>query len=124
MKIGETGSLNDLLLVGKRDAFHSPCVLAKTEDLLLWGGCKVKFVDKEKTLVVAASILDYEGVIDPFINGVIDKAFWVMLRPGMVENLVHHFDIVDTKHIQLRDMTEEEQDTMWDDSDNCVGCYD
>ncbi len=116
MSIGTTQT-HDL---GKRDAFHVPCVLVKTHDTNLTPGMKVSFANKELTDVKEAALDQFaDGIVDPFLESVPfygNAYFWIFLLPGRVAGLRHHFDVtgVDVDHL------EPEADL---ERDGCRGCY-
>lgn len=88
IKVGQTG---DAANVGMRDAFHVPCVLV-TSDMKTFGGSPVKFLNDSK--VAPCETASSHGVVDPFLGQVLPgQAFWVFVKPALVDNLVHSFEV-------------------------------
>lgn len=98
-KLGQTTT--DAGLLGRRDAFHVPGVLAAVAKYGLEPGSKVKWVAGSRTMVRAWDE-DEEGgepdaIVDPFLPmspalapGVF---FWVLPWPGKVRDLTHNFTL-------------------------------
>lgn len=120
LELGQTA--DDGYMDGFRDAFHSPCVRVYCREPLL-PGALVTFED-----TCFDSVMPYNGngkydaVVDPFINGGIDpfKRFWVMLRPGTVENLTHNFKLAS----EDEDDWKRQNNIAVEDDDGCthMGC--
>lgn len=73
----------DTTLLDRRDAFHIPCILAKSNSRL-HGGFHVKFIDVDMTTVRLCLANEvYHGIVSPFRNSVIlpGQLCWIMLRP-------------------------------------------
>jgi hypothetical protein len=115
-KISETMGVN--IELGRRDAFHVPCVLVSS-DWDLMPGSYLRFTDGKLKEVVSATNADRQAVADPFVVGVIPagKMFWAFLEPTIVANLVHKFDVT-IADIELPEAPGDE-----DDYDECAGCY-
>lgn len=115
MKLGETAKTD----LGRRDAFHAPAVLVKFDPNFgqVKPGDSVRFTDASFTEVAkvdGASIAEgwkRHAVADPFVEHIgPDDYFWVLLVPGMVQNLTHNFDLNQSIQIERED-------------DGCSGCY-
>lgn len=90
MKIGQIETTG---VPGRRDAFHSPAILVKSEDYLRPKD-DVRFTDSTCTAVKLSGVTERHGIVDPFIKEVKPgQLFWVLLIPDSVGNLVHHFDV-------------------------------
>lgn len=103
--------------IGKKDAFHAPAVIVVSEFDIPVGGY-VKFTDNNHKNVIETSQETKHGIADPFLVGTIISAgtpFWMMLSPGVVQDLVHSFEINATivKKLPRRN----------DYDDDCRGCY-
>ena len=104
---------------GRKDAFHVPGVLTQSREDIV-PGTFVRFRHRDVAeSVVACDLVDEvadrspHGVVDPFAPGPIKagEMFWVLLMPGLVQNLQHVFDITGLS------------DTSADEYDECKGCY-
>lgn len=83
----------DESLLGRRDAFHAPCVLVKCAGRVIPGD-QVTFASATEVVVAAKGPI--QGVADPFYLARFiapGELFWVFLMPELVSNLRHHFDI-------------------------------
>lgn len=97
-KIGEV--THDRSLLGRRDAFHSACILAVSENAL-FAGDPVHFIDEALTQVEWCSRWSTpHGRVDPFAQTPEGEAsfhpgtiLWIMLYPGMVQDLHHNFGV-------------------------------
>jgi hypothetical protein len=78
--------------IGRRDAFHAPCILV-TANEDVEPGDNVKFEDE--STVVTCSKAERQGVADPLIDDTIieSQPFWVMLMPNSTANLTHQFKV-------------------------------
>lgn len=124
-KVGETTT--ETTLLGRRDAFHVPAVLASSGETILRGE-HVAFIDSEFTYVTPSSYFDRHGIVDPFTNERMippGTLFWVFLIPEAVGNLAHHFDIKLNVAPVLKTVTAEllDLDDDFDDDGQCAGCY-
>lgn len=78
--------------LGRKDAFHAPCVLVSS-DQYIDRGDRLKFVGPNKV------VRDWEnpqGVADPFLSTILivpGEVFWMFLLPDQVEDLTHQFSI-------------------------------
>lgn len=93
--VGELSTNKELL--GRRDAFHVPGVLVKCSTPVAPGEW-VMFVNPQQTQVqvVAPHSKNRQALVDPFIPAISIPAgtlFWVFPKPGMVQNLVHSFEL-------------------------------
>jgi|HubBroStandDraft_1064217.scaffolds.fasta_scaffold232710_1 hypothetical protein len=127
MKIGEV--TEDINLVGTRDAFHVPAILAWSEDDVT-PGASVRFVDAQLTKVERCHPNDKEGIVDPFTSryGLYSgTVFWVLLVPGCADNLRHVFNVkrIEPKHKPRPkdDYEYAEQLAKENDEPQCAGCY-
>jgi hypothetical protein len=90
MKIGQIETNG---VPGRRDAFHSPSILVRSEEYLRPKD-DVQFTDATFTVVKLSGVADRHGIVDPFIKAIKPgELFWVLLVPDSVGNLVHHFDV-------------------------------
>jgi len=128
--IGYFGRPSD---VGKRDAFHTPAMLVIARSAIMPGD-KLTFDDLEKSLVrKTVSWALAKGIADPFLQGDDIPSytpFWMLLKPGLVVDLTHHFlldDEEENKAIDanaLKDKIAELQRLVDDqEDDGCAGCY-
>ncbi len=111
--------------LGRRDAFHVPCILAICNEYLP-PGVNVDFVDSKRVIPHSIHNLGSgHGISDPFIKGgiVAGTPFWVMIHPSLTDNLTHSFTVegLDT------DETSESDNPMFcddDEEDECtmMGC--
>ncbi len=85
-QIGQLGGTD----LGRRDAFHVPCILA-TSPQYLESGQLVRFHNSKVVLECVRSIS--HGIVDPFVAiGIMPGTpFWVMIHPGLTKDLTHHF---------------------------------
>lgn len=78
---------------GKQDAFHVPSVCVTSYDGLRpcdW----VKFIDDTFSKVIPCEKTESHAVVDPWSGPVkAGTCVWVMLNPGLVEELTHKFKI-------------------------------
>jgi hypothetical protein len=91
----DVGCVNDEEYHGKRDAYHVPAVMVKSNEPIA-PGAGVKFVEGCEAMVVPCPRRERHGVADPFIPTVIDPGdcFLVFIEPKLVEGKVsHHFKI-------------------------------
>ena len=122
MRLGES-YIRDNTYLGRRDAFHCPAVLVSSGDVIK-PGQRVKFSPDSKTMVIAAKEWAWQGVADPFSTESEFPAghmFWMLLAPGMVIDLTHHFNIsgVDAAASVPQDWP---SDFASEDDDGCRGC--
>ena len=122
-------------MVGRRDAFHVPCVLVRSHHTI-YGGESVRFVGGDLSLVEKCGVAQRHGVLDPFILCISDTGgmAWMMLDPKMVKDLTHNFDIEGfnleaTKDEEIEDLKRqitglEEEIDDFPEPDECAGCYD
>lgn len=115
MKLGETAKTD----LGRRDAFHAPAVLVKNDPNFgqVNPGDSVRFTDATFTQVAkvfpqhTSASMQRHAIVDPFVEHIgPDDYFWVLLVPGMVQNLTHNFDLNQSIQIEKED-------------DGCSGCY-
>lgn len=83
--------VTDKTQLGRRDAFHAPCVLVSSnchirpgEPLCFYG-----------SVVVPADGGEKHGIADPFVKSLIlpNQLFWMLLDPAFVGELTHYFTI-------------------------------
>lgn len=121
MKIGQIDN-NEVL--GKRDAFHVPCILANSPQDLK-AGDKVRFIDDTYKSVIKVprhENLNPHGIVDPFVKRFKKwEQFLVWLMPETVVKLNHNFELnmpdVPKAYMDEPDPIEEEENT------GCRGCY-
>lgn len=126
-KIGQTSM--DQQLLGRRDAFHVPCVLAMS-DTCVYARDRVRFISAEFTSVEPViDVSESHGVADPFMPNLFAEPgtlFWVILAPGLATNLTHHFTIGKGALILQEDyelmVFEEENSSTFQEDDGCRGC--
>ena|SRR3990167_8875284 len=93
-KIGETVKSNEGN-PGYKDAFHIPAVLVFSDGKLK-AGDRVKFLSPQKVIKTNFSkTKDYDAIVDPYIEKSINvgEFFWVFIKPSLVKNLTHTFEI-------------------------------
>lgn len=120
-KMGETS--NNAAIVGRRDAFHVPGILSYC-NLSVRAGDYIKWYElsnPKSSLCQLASKDDYHGIVDPFLKGPImpGTMFWGLVRPELVSNLTHHFDVGVPVAIKPDPIDDDDDD----DDDSCRGCY-
>jgi hypothetical protein len=116
--------------IGRRDAFHAPCVLV-TANEDVEPGDNVKFEDE--STVVTCSKAERHGIVDPLIEETIieSQPFWVMLNPDSTANLTHNFKVrgIDNdfeEETPPTNVSAEEIERLEgydDDGGECRGCY-
>jgi hypothetical protein len=79
-------------LVGRRDAFHVPAILVRSNDFVTPGE-GLRFVDDALTEVVTAGYGTRQAVADPFVSEINQDSFWALLMPDTVQNLTHNFEV-------------------------------
>ena len=91
MKLGQNDQEIGVPL-GTKDACHVPGVYVTSRHNLM-GSDFVRFTSP--TEVVQAAPNNYDGIVDPFRTNHIPPGnpVWVMLKPGVVQNLVHDFNV-------------------------------
>ena len=90
MKLGECSTTKDH---ASRDAFHVPCILARSRSPI-WPGQSVRFTDAECEFVEPCPRNARHGVADTILECELIPAmtyFWVMLNPNLVQGLTHNF---------------------------------
>ena len=133
MMLGDSVNEDDVL--GRRDAFHVPCVVV-TSGQFIMPGSNVRFVAGRVDLVENCSSIERQGIADPFAPGQFGPGvkFWVLIQPSLVSDLVHHFAIagtpdhpgelkkkLDAANARIDEMIEEMGE--YTDSDGCsYGC--
>lgn len=115
-KIGELSDTYDQS--GKLDAFHVPGMLVHST-LVLRAGDRVYFDDNERGMVHLSMDDRSDGVIDPFLATpcVPSQACWMFIKPDLVDNLTHSFDVKGLPIVPAKDESDD------DDYDECKGCY-
>lgn len=104
---------------GRRDAFHVPSVLATSRETLKPGD-SVRFSGTWDAVSCAREVR--HGVVDPFVDvKLLNEAgsqFWVLLEPGVVSDMVHHFQLNAPGMPEDVDTAE-----SYDEEDDwCMGC--
>lgn len=86
----QVGRLERINQIGRRDAFHIPCIVVTSEQSIE-PGAYVRFVGDNQ--VVPCMQEQSQGVADPFLQDSVlrDNPFWVLLNPRNIEDLTHHF---------------------------------
>lgn len=103
---------------GRRDAFHVPAILVRSDENLRPGE-NIRFTDDTYTAVRSSGQSDRHAVADPFVKEIPKGcAFWALLMPDLVSNLVHHFNL--TTDVPVRPMVApiDEYESQWDRDDN------
>lgn len=121
LEIGKSVKVNDVAL-GKRDAFHVPCVLVKCYQSLK-PGQGIRFMGDTCCVVGDCDIYDADGVVDPFLKQPTKPGnmFWVFVNPDLVDKFAHTFDIKGKPTMdELANQKQIEED---DYDDECRGCY-
>ncbi|MHA1943809.1 MAG: hypothetical protein ACW96M_05375 [Candidatus Thorarchaeota archaeon] len=115
---------------GLRDAFHAPAILCQINI----DNCRtcpddvkfVRFTDEECTEVAPCEREQAHGVVDPFVElewYMDNKLVWVLLKPGIVTNLYHAFEM------ELEPMSDEEKSLRAElkqrreEDPNCAECW-
>ena len=85
---------DDVGPAGFRDAFHAPCVIARSV-VTLKRAEFVRLLDDKCELVGPADCVGADGIVDPFLPADYDGRgpFWVFLLPGKAKKLIHSFEI-------------------------------
>ena len=85
--------VTDQSALGRRDAFHVPAVVVKS-DRVVSQGYPVKFTGPSQVIPVVAKE-EGNGFVDPWIEGYINpgELFWVFVDPKLVGDLTHHFTV-------------------------------
>ncbi len=95
---------------GYRDAFHMPCVLVTSNDVIMPGEA-VEFDDAEfKTVIPTEN--GRVMVASPFVSGPIQpgRLFWVFINPDTVQGFSHDFKIPgEESKSSIRQVSVEEQ---------------
>lgn len=112
------------VIVGFRDAFHVPAIVASSYDRV-YPGDMVKFVDEECKTVVGCDVEEAHGIVDPWADNSGDgKLFWVLLKPGMTNKLSHNFEVSFEKPLNDSKKYNYEyvRDYVREEDDGCRGC--
>lgn len=118
--LGEVGNPGNCQ-AGLRDAIHVPIVIAYSAQALRPGD-HVRFTDDKFTTVVKDTTGNPHAIVDPFIKNLNKGAFFnVILFPGTMANLTHHYEMTidDVPKIVQEEEDEEEEDYY----DGCRGCW-
>lgn len=124
----------DPSLLGTKDAIHTPVAFVRSE-VPLDAGDKVRFTGPDEVLPTYTD--DWEAIVDPLLSETTDptNVFAVLLRPELVSNLRHEFDVdvavLTTEKPKKPKRGAGEGKWAWvtpDDeewlNDSCRGCYD
>jgi hypothetical protein len=111
-RVGKTFKIGEAQL-GERDAFHVPCILARSL-YTVQGGQSVLFTDEQLRQAdpSMANLDNRHGIVDPFIKiANPGEMFWVLLNPNLVTKLNHQFEV----NLEI--------DELEPEYDECSGCY-
>jgi hypothetical protein len=118
---------HDARLLGRRDAFHVPAILAISLEPMR-PGQRVEFdlTVPGGSLQVVVGVDDFKdarGIVDPFVPYRIKtgEMFWVWLIPGAARGLRHEFE-VDLNVLRMVVDESLRSDPATDD-DQCKDCY-
>lgn len=96
--------------LGSKDAHHCPGVFVTSASPII-PGRPVRFLDPDKTQVEACEFDYHQAIADPFLKIIQpNTGFWVFVRPDLVSDLTHHFQI-----LAVPDEDDEDQG-------ECAGC--
>lgn len=99
--LNDSGDGDSYIQAGIRDCFHVPCVMA-VAGLAVRRGQPVRFKDQYfDECLPCDDVGSSHGFADPFVaNEVIEEGvrFWVLLKPGLVRNVRHGFEVNDTPY--------------------------
>ena len=129
LKVGQVSDAASDSGLGTRDAFHVPGIRV-CADLDLEPGAHLLLESRDR--VVPCTREERTGIADPFVHGMIitGQVFWLFLEPGLVTNLVHHFDVLgfqDFPDLNVDDALPDEDEFYeyegeGDDDGGCGGC--
>lgn len=105
--------------LGKRDAFHLPCILVTaSKNGKIEPGDSVRFIDSDLDTVERCDASERHGIADPFVRHC-RNYFWVLLNPGTAQNLTHHFKVVLSG---VTDTSEPENEDEFEDDEDQYSC--
>lgn len=124
LKIGEVEAGSHINLAN-RDAFHVPGIVVVAR-VPIEPGSDIKFEchPDEANYVIPATKGDRHAIADPFVPSTIpsNACFWALLLPESINNLIHNFNVVDSKFPpkseEYLEQKEKEEAAM-----ECLSCW-